>query len=105
MGTCYKLHSIVVVCYQSHVPVFGQIQDIISVGDKFYLVLQLLKAVIFSQHFHAYQVIPTSLQHVHVCELSSLADYHPLCLYQSFDPRLCNTYFVPFKYYVLSEVD
>ena len=103
MGRRYKFHAIVIVCFQSDVPVFGQIQDIISIGEKFYLVLQLLKAVIFNGHFHTYEVIQTSI--MYVCEISSLADYHPLWLYQSFNHRLNDTYFVPLKYYVLSDVD
>lgn len=103
METHYHSPAIGVICFQSDVPVFGQIQEILRVGDKFFLVLKLMKAVVFNSHFHTYEVISTSV--LHVCEVTSLADYHPLWLYQSFNWRLCETYFVPMKYYVLSDVD
>ncbi len=101
VGTRYQSPAIVVVCFQSDVPVFGQIQEIVGIADKFCLVLKLMKAVVFNSHFHAYEIVPTSV--LHVCEVTSLADYHPLWLYQSFNQRLCETYFVPLKYYVLSD--
>ncbi len=68
MGTCYKSPAIVVVCFQSDVPVFGQIMEIIAIGDNFFLVLQLLKAVVYNGHFHAYEVVPTSV--LQACQLS-----------------------------------
>ena len=102
-GTVYKTPCIVFVEFQCDIPIFGQVQDILFIQEKFFLVLQLLKAEVFNSHFHAYEVQRTTL--IYVCEVDSLVDHHPLWIYQSYNPHLLEKCFIPLKYYVLSSTD
>ena len=52
----YKTPCIVFVEFQCDVPLFGQIQDVLIIQERCYLVLQLLKAEVFNSHYHAYEV-------------------------------------------------
>jgi len=102
-GTTYKPFCAVVVGYNQDLPTFGQVDEIISIDSKIYLVTQLLITEVFNAHYHAYEVTKTS--HNSICEIEDLRDYHPLSIYQSYDTRLIRKFFIPFKYHVLSNVD
>ena len=103
MGTTYKPTISVIIDYYQDLPIFGEIQDVVSVDKKFYLATHLLKTTAYNPHFHAYEVKKTS--NWFVCEISSLRDYHPLWVYQSYDVQLIQTFFVPLKYHVMNNVD
>lgn len=75
---------------------FGKIEDILNVSGTFLLVLHLYKVVVFSSHYHAYEVLSTNIRHI--CSVPSLVDHHPLCMYQSFGSGV--TSYIPLKYYV-----
>ena len=89
--------------FKDDMPVFGRIVDIFVYQNHFYLATELYLTITFSQHYHAYEVAPTS--NIHVSEVQSLRDYHPLWTYQSYNQHLLNTYFIPLKYYVTSDMD
>ena len=84
-------------------PIFGCIIDILIFNTHIYLATQVYTTYTFNQHYHAYEVVPTTT--VHICTVESLQDYHPLTVYQSYDERLISTFFIPLKYYVLSDID
>jgi len=93
----------VLICFTHDMPIFGRIMDIFTFNTNFYLAIQVYITHTFNQHYHAYEVAPTST--VHICTVQSLQDYHPLCIYQSYSQHLINTLFIPLKYYVLSDID
>lgn len=102
-GVTYKPTCIVLLRYEDDMPVFGHIVDIFSFQNNYYLATEVYTTCTFNQHYHAYEVKPTST--MQICEVKSLKDYHPLWVYQSYSQRFLNTYFIPLKYYVLSDMD
>ncbi|XP_065893179.1 uncharacterized protein [Dysidea avara] len=56
MGTTYKPTILVIVDYYQDVPIFGEIHDIISVDQKFYLATYLFITNGYNPHYHAYEV-------------------------------------------------
>lgn len=84
-------------------PVFGRIIDIFIFQKHFYLATETYITITFNEHYHAYEVTPTST--VHINTVQSLQDYHPLWAYQSYNQYLPTTVFIPLKYYVLSDID
>jgi len=103
MGTTYKPTVLVIFDYYKDVTIFGEIHDIISVDQKFYLTAYLFITKSYNPHFHAYEVNTTS--HQFICEVSSLRDHHPLWVYQSYDIYLIHTYFIPLKYHVIDNIE
>jgi len=102
-GTTYKPFCAVVVGYNQDLLTFGQVDEIISVDNKIYLVTQLINTEAFNSYYHAYEVTKTSCNSI--SEIEDLRDYHPLSIYQSYDTRLIRKFFIPLKYHVLSNVD
>jgi len=100
-GTTYKPFCAVVVGYNQDLPTFGQVDEIISVDNKIYLVTQLLNTEVFNSQYHVYEVTKTSYNSI--TEIEDLRDYHPLSIYH--DTRLIRKFFIPLKYHVLSNVD
>lgn len=103
MGTTYKPPSLVFVKFEYGIPIFGEIIEILSHENVFYLTLQMFYTSTFNSHYHAYQVEKTNI--FTVLKPDSLVDHHPLWLYQSQLTQLINTCFVPLKYYVLNKDD
>lgn len=89
--------------FKHDMPVFGRITDILSFQNHFYLVTEVYITYTFNRHYHAYEVAPSST--MQICTVESLQDYHPLWIYQSYDQHLLDTFFIPLKYYVLSDMD
>ena len=89
--------------YKHFVPEFGEIKEIVIIGDTTYLATQKLHTEVFNSHFNCYEVNLTATWHI--CEVASLLDHHPLWIYQSYDKELRSHYYVPLKYYVLSPID
>ena len=102
-GVTYKPSCVVLICFNNDIPVFGRIVDIYAFQNRFYLSTEVYITCTFNQHYHAYEVTPTST--LHICEVATLQDYHPLWVYQSYNQHLLNTFFIPLKYYVLSDID
>ena len=102
-GTMYKTPSIVFVEFQCDILIFHQVQDILFIQEKFFLVLQLLKAEVFNSHFHAYEVQRMIL--IYLCEVDSLVDHHSLWIYQNYNPHLLEKCFIHLKYFALSSSD
>ena len=100
MGTMYKLSCAVVLHFKQDQPTFGEVIEIVTMDEKIYLVTQLLVTTVFNLHYHAYEVNKTSTYHI--CEIEKLRDYHPLCIYRTFDTRLIRTFFCS---NVLSDID
>ena len=64
------------------VPVFGKIQQIVSVDvDKFYSVTVILHTMCFNSHFHAYEVEHASSPNYAVIKPTDLCDHILLDLY------------------------
>ena len=74
MGTRYKPLTVVMVCFQNDIPVFGQISEILSYNEEVLLTLSLLKTGIhtfmhtklrklncimfaLAKHFNSYRVM------------------------------------------------
>lgn len=74
-------------------PVFGRIVDIFAIQNHFYLATEAYITLTFNQHHHAYEVAPTTT--MHISEVQSLQDYHPLWAYQSYNRHLLNTFLYP----------
>ena len=99
MGSTYKACCVVLVHNHSDMLLFGQIEEIYSINQNFYLALNLYKTIAFDTHYHAYEVILTS--QTYVTNVESIADHHPLWVYQNQD----GVSYVPLKYNVLSDYD
>jgi hypothetical protein len=100
-GTKYQKKVCVLMKFQGQTPQFGVIEDIILHNGPLFI-LEPLHTVCFNKHLHAYEVVPTPVRTFLVIRQHTLADYHPLGIYQAQNSRKS---FVPLKYYVLDEID
>ena len=91
----------VLIKYLGQTPQFGVIKDVILYNGPLFI-LEPLCTVCFSKHYHAYEVVPTPVRTFLAVRQHTLADYHPLGIYQAQNSLKS---FVPLKYYVLDEID
>lgn len=102
-GTLYSLGVVVIVMFESDMPVFGRIVDIIlHTSLKPVLVTDVLETLCFNKHFYAYEVNEKINRTFHLCTQGGLADYHTLALYT---PQNSHQLMIPLKYYVLTDFD
>ncbi len=87
----------VVLDIQEEEPTFGEIVDFLQTkADETLFVMQKLRILGFSTHYHAYEVVRTSC--VLISSQKYLSDYHPLHLCKSFNDHS----FVSMKYRIHS---
>jgi hypothetical protein len=70
-GTSYRVGAIVFVGYVDELPAFASIQGIFVLGaKKIYFIVKKLETIMFSSHFHSYEVGRPA--HADVCDLTNL---------------------------------
>ena len=95
-GTQYKPGALVVL-YNSLLPVFGEITDILVFNvDECYFIIQEYETEYFSKHYHSYEVKMKNPSLFHAYQPNKLADYHPLCSY-----TIMGSLKVPLKYHII----
>ena len=98
-GTVYKLRGVVVLGMDL-VPKFGLITDILVFDtDIYYLVCEVLFTVLYSHHYHSYQVYKQSPIVYVCCKQCNLHDHTVLSAYSI--PTQPSYLFVPLKYQLI----
>ena len=78
-GTSYRVGAIVFVGYVDELPAFASIQGIFVLGaKKIYFIVKKLETIMFSSHFHSYEVGRPAHADVFVLEPEKLKVYLPM---------------------------
>ena len=87
-------------------PIFARIKAIIlpELSEPKFVIFPLV-TVVFSAHFHAYEVAyhHSLSSQLHVCSQATFVDHNVLSVYQPYNSPSTNL--ICLKYYVLSEYD
>ncbi len=75
-GTLYKKPCALIVGTQNDLPLFGELQNLLTVNGKVYFHVQLFKTIHFNDHYHAY-LVESSTDYRTVCH-SELACHSPI---------------------------
>ena len=105
-GTKYKEDDFVLWKFDGDVPIFARIKAIIlpELSEPKFVIFPLV-TVVFSSHFHAYEVVyhHSLSSQLHVYDQTDFIDHNVLSVYQPYSSPSTNL--IPLKYYVLSEYD
>lgn len=95
LGTKYKADFVVIIEWKNNFPTFGIIQQMFSPNKKKYFFCKIIKTILFSRYFYAYEVEISfsnensildqldSLHHFSPCGLSSINQFHYVTIRQA----------------------